>query len=192
MKYKEVVDKLKTRRCMARLPHWKPDVWISYSRNGCGELELSYDDGELFEPTTAEQNSCNWEVINATSVEDYMRKNIDFAKIVTLKVMSMRYNNYIHILNLRLTELYIDENALAQKEVGYVIALENGEWKTQMVGGHWNPLLIKANNRTVVQKAIVMHESLLNNIGELNLDLIKVRSANPSVNELIELYYMYK
>ena len=192
MKYKEVVDKLKTRRCMARLPHWKPDVWISYSRNGYGELELSYDDGELFEPTTAEQNSCNWEVINATSVEDYMRKNIDFAKIVTLKVMSMRYNNYIHILNLRLTELYIDENALAQKEVGYVIALENGEWKTQMVGGHWNPLLIKANNRTVVQKAIVMHESLLNNIGELNLDLIKVRSTNPSVNELIELYYMYK
>lgn len=192
MKYKEVVDKLKTRRCMARLPHWKPDVWISYSRNGCGELELSYDDGELFEPTTAEQNSCNWEVINATSVEDYMRKNIDFAKIVTLKVMSMRYNNYIHILNLRLTELYINNNALAQKEVGYVIVLENGEWKAQMVGGHWNPLLIKANNRTVVQKAIVMYESLLNNIGELNLDLIKVRSMNPSANELIELYYMYK
>lgn len=192
MKYKEVVDKLKTRKCMARLPHWKPDVWISYSQNGYGELELSYDDGELFEPTTAEQNSCNWEVINATSVEDYMRKNIDFAKIVTLKVMSMRYNNYIHILNLRLTELYINENALAQKEVGYVIVLENGEWKTQMVGGHWNPLLIKANNRTVVQKAIVMYESLLNNIGELNLDLIKVRSMNPTVEELIELYYMYK
>ena len=61
-----------------------------------------------------------------------------------------------------------------------------------MVGGHWNPLTIKANNRTVVQKAIAMYESLLNNIGELNLDLIKVRSTNPTVEELIELYYMYK
>lgn len=192
MKYKEVVDKLKTRRYMARLPHWKPDVWISYSRNGCGELELSYDDGELFEPTTVEQNSCNWEVINATSVEDYMRKNIDFAKIVTLKVMAMRYNNYIHILNSRLTELYINNNALAQKEAGYVIALKNGEWIVQMVGEYWNPLLIKANNCAIVQQAIVMYESLLNNIGELNLDLIKVRSMNPTVDELIELYYMYK
>lgn len=192
MKYEEVVGKLRTRKCMARLPHWKPDVWISYSQNNCGELVLSFDDGELFEPTTAEQNSHKWEVISATSVEEYMRKNIDFAKITTLKVMSMRYNSYIHMLNSRLTELYISNNALAQKGIGYIITLENGEWKVQMVGGHWNPLLIKANNRTIVQQAITMYESLLNNIGELNLDLIKVRSMNPSVDELIELYYMYK
>ena len=192
MKYQEVVEKLKTRKYMARLSHWKPDVWISYSQNNCGGLVLTYDDGELFEPTTTEQNSCNWEIINGTSVEEYMRKNIDFAKITTLKVMSMRYNSYIHMLNSRLTELYINNNALAQKGVGYIIVLENGEWEVKMVGGHWNPLTIKANNRTVVQQAITMYESLLNNIGELNLDLIKVRSMNPSVDELIELYYMYK
>ena len=66
MKYQEVVEKLKTRKYMARLSHWKPDVWISYSQNNCGELVLTYDDGELFEPTTTEQNYCNWEIINGT------------------------------------------------------------------------------------------------------------------------------
>ena len=49
MKYQEVVEKLKTRKYMARLSHWKPDVWISYSQNKCGELVLTYDDGELFD-----------------------------------------------------------------------------------------------------------------------------------------------
>lgn len=192
MNYQEVVKKLRTGKYIARLPHWKPDVWISRTTDPIMGKVLTYDDGEIFEPTTTEQNSVKWEIIQANSVEDYMYKDEHFAKIMTLKVLSARYNSYIHILNSRLTELYINKNALAQKGVGYVIVLDEGEWTVQMVNNHHNPLVIKANNKSIVEQAICMYEALLNNIGELNLELNKVRSCNPTVKELVELYYTYK
>ena len=37
-----------------------------------------------------------------------------------------------------------------------------------------------------------MYEALLNNIGELNLNLAKVRNQELKIDELIELYYEYK
>lgn len=191
MKYKDMVVKVCKGNYLARLPHWKSDVWIS-GRMFEGEVVLSYDDGELFEPTIVEEKSDKWEVINCSSVEDYMKKNHDFARMITLKVMSSRHSNYIHMLNSRLIDLYIERNALTHKGVGYVISLENGEWASKFVNNHWIPTLVKANNKDIVNEAIVMYEALLNNIGELNLNLAKVRNQELKIDELIELYYEYK
>ena len=191
MKYKDMLGKVRGKKHMARLPHWKPDVWISAKVDG-EEIVLSYDDGELFEPTTVEEKSDKWEIINAPSVEDYMKKNHDFARMLVLKVMSSRHSNYIHMLNSRLIDLYIERNALTHKGVGYAISLENGEWIAQFVNNHWIPTLVKANNKDIVNEAIVKYEALLNNIGELNLNLAKVRNQELKIDELIELYYEYK
>ena len=191
MKYKDMLVKLRGKKHMARLPHWKSDVWITAKVDG-EEIVLSYDDGELFEPTTVEEKSDKWEVINCSSVEDYMKKNHDFARMITLKVMSSRHSNYIHMLNSRLIDLYIERNALTHKGVGYVISLEDGEWASKFVNNHWIPTLVKANNKDIVNEAIVMYEALLNNIGELNLNLAKVRNQELKIDELIELYYEYK
>ena len=46
--------------------------------------------------------------------------------------------------------------------------------------------------KDIVNEAIVMYEALLNNIGELNLNLAKVRNQELKIDELIELYYEYK
>ena len=183
--------KMRGKKHMARLPHWKPDVWITAKVEG-EEIVLSYDDGELFEPTTIEEKSDRWEVINCSSVEDHMKKNHDFARMITLKVMSGRHSNYIHMLNSRLIDLYIERNALTHKGVGYVISLEDGEWVSKFVNNHWIPTLVKANNKDIVNEAIVKFETLLNNIGELNLNLAKVRNQELKIDELIELYYEYK
>lgn len=191
MKYKDMVAKVCKGNYLARLPHWKSDVWIS-GRMLEGGTVLSYDDGELFEPTTVEEKSDKWEVINCSSVEDYMKKNYEFARMITLKVMSSRHSNYIHMLNSRLIDLYIERNALTHKGVGYVISLEDGEWVSKFVNNHWIPTLVKANNKDIVNEAIVMYEALLNNIGELNLNLAKVRNQELKIDELIELYYEYK
>lgn len=191
MKYKDMLSKVRKGNHLARLPHWKSDVWIS-GRMFEGEAVLSYDDGELFEPTTIEEKSDKWEIINAPSVEDYMKKNHDFARMLVLKVMSSRHSNYIHMLNSRLLDLYIENNALTHKGVGYAISLENGEWIAQFVNNHWIPTLVKANNKDIVNEAIVKYEALLNNIGELNLNLAKVRNQELKIDELIELYYEYK
>lgn len=191
MKYKDMLVKLWGLKHMARLPHWKPDVWICGKRVD-GEYRLFYSDGEEFEPTYVEEKSDKWEVINAYSVEDYMRKNHDFARMLVLKVMSSRHSNYIHMLNSRLLDLYIGNNALTHKGVGYAISLENGEWVAQFVNNHWIPTLVKANNKDIVNEAIVKYESLLNNIGELNLQLAKVRNQEIKIDELIDLYYEYK
>ena len=191
MKYKDMLGKVRKGNHLARLPHWKSDVWIS-GRMLEGGVVLSYDDGELFEPTTVEEKSDKWEVINCSSVEDHMKKNHDFARMITLKVMSSRHSNYIHMLNSRLIDLYIERNALTHKGVGYVISLEEGEWVSKFVNNHWIPTLVKANNKDIVNEAIVMYESLLNNIGELNLNLAKVRNQELKIDELIELYYEYR
>lgn len=191
MKYKDMLSKVRKGNYLARLPHWKSDVWIS-GRMFEGEVVLSYDDGELFEPTYVEEKSDKWEVINCSSVEDHMKKNHDFARMITLKVMSSRHSNYIHMLNSRLLDLYIENNALTHKGVGYVISLENGEWIAQFVNNHWIPTLVKANNKDIVNEAIVKYEALLNNIGELNLQLAKVRNQEIKIDELIELYHEYK
>ena len=191
MKYKDMVAKVCKGNYLARLPHWKSDVWIS-GRMFEGGAVLSYDDGELFEPTTVEEKSDKWEVINCSSVEDHMKKNHDFARMITLKVMSSRHSNYIHMLNSRLIDLYIERNALTHKGVGYVISLEDGEWVSKFVNNHWIPTLVKANNKDIVNEAIVKFETLLNNIGELNLNLAKVRNQELKIDELIELYYEYK
>ena len=191
MKYKDMLSKVRKGNYLARLPHWKSDVWIS-GRMFEGEVVLSYDDGELFEPTTVEEKSDKWEVINCSSVEDHMKKNHDFARMITLKVMSSRHSNYIHMLNSRLIDLYIERNALTHKGVGYVISLEEGEWASKFVNNHWIPTLVKANNKDIVNEAITKYEALLNNIGELNLQLAKVRNQEIRIEELIELYYEYK
>ena len=191
MKYKDMLVKLRGKKHMARLPHWKSDVWITAKVDG-EEIVLSYDDGELFEPTTVEEKSDKWEVINCSSVEDHMKKNHDFARMITLKVMSSRHSNYIHMLNSRLIDLYIERNALTHKGVGYVISLEDGEWTSKFVNNHWIPTLVKANNKDIVNEAIVKFETLLNNIGELNLNLAKVRNQELKIDELIELYYEYR
>lgn len=191
MKYKEMLSKVRKGSHLARLPHWKSDVWISAKVEG-EEIVLSYDDGELFEPTYVEEKSDKWEVINSTSVENFMKKNHDFARMLVLKVMSSRHSNYIHMLNSRLLDLYIENNALTHKGVGYVISLENDEWVAQFVNNHWIPTLVKANNKDIVNEAIVKFETLLNNIGELNLNLAKVRNQELKIDELIELYYEYK
>ena len=191
MKYKDMLVKLRGKKHMARLPHWKADMWITAKVDG-EEIVLSYDDGELFEPTTIEEKSDKWEVINCSSVEDHMKKNHDFARMITLKVMSSRHSNYIHMLNSRLIDLYIERNALTHKGVGYVISLEEGEWVSKFVNNHWIPTLVKANNKDIVNEAIVKYEALLNNIGELNLQLAKVRNQEIRIEELIELYYEYK
>ena len=191
MKYKDMLVKLRGKKHMARLPHWKSDVWITAKVDG-EEIVLSYDDGELFEPTTVEEKSDKWEVINCSSVEDHMKKNHDFARMITLKVMSSRHSNYIHMLNSRLIDLYIERNALTHKGVGYVISLEEGEWASKFVNNHWIPTLVKANNKDIVNEAIVKFETLLNNIGELNLNLAKVRNQELKIEELIELYYEYR
>ena len=183
--------KLRGKKHMARLPHWKPDVWITAKVEN-EEIVLSYDDGELFEPTTVEEKSDKWEVINSNSVESYMKKNHDFARMITLKVMSGRYSNYIHMLNSRLLDLYIEKDALAHKGVGYVLALMDGEWQPTIYHNHWIPTLVKANNKDIVNEAIVMYEALLNNIGELNLNLAKVRNQELKIDELIDLYNEYK
>lgn len=191
MKYKDMLSKVRKGNHLARLPHWKSDVWIS-GRMLEGGVVLSYDDGELFEPTTVEEKSDRWEVINCSSVEDHMKKNHDFARMITLKVMSGRHSNYIHMLNSRLIDLYIERNALTHKGVGYVISLEDGEWTSKFVNNHWIPTLVKANNKDIVNEAIVKFETLLNNIGELNLNLAKVRNQELKIDELIDLYYEYK
>ena len=191
MKYKDMLVKLRGKKHMARLPHWKADVWITAKVDG-EEIVLSYDDGELFEPTTIEEKSDKWEVINSNSVESYMKKNYEFARMITLKAMSSRHSNYIHMLNSRLIDLYIERNALTHKGVGYVISLEDGEWVSKFVNNHWIPTLVKANNKDIVNEAIVKFETLLNNIGELNLNLAKVRNQEIRIEELIELYYEYK
>lgn len=191
MKYKDMVAKVCKGSYLARLPHWKSDVWIS-GRMFEGEVVLSYDDGELFEPTTVEEKSDKWEVINCSSVEDHMKKNHDFARMITLKAMSSRYSNYIHMLNSRLLDLYIEKDALAHKGVGYVLALMDGEWQPTIYHNHWIPTLVKANNKDIVNEAIVMYEALLNNIGELNLNLAKVRNQELKIDELIDLYNEYK
>lgn len=191
MKYKDMVAKVCKGNYLARLPHWKSDVWIS-GRMFEGEAVLSYDDGELFEPTTVEEKSDKWEVINCSSVEDHMKKNHDFARMLVLKAMSGRHSNYIHMLNSRLIDLYIERNALTHKGVGYVISLEDGEWTSKFVNNHWIPTLVKANNKDIVNEAITKYEALLNNIGELNLQLAKVRNQEIRIEELIELYYEYR
>lgn len=192
MKYKDMLIKLWSRKYIARLPHWKPDVWIKCDTLD-GETKLFYDDGEEFEPSMSEEKSTKWEVIQANNLEEYMKSHYDFARMITLKVMSTRQVNYIHRLNHRLMELYMEKNALVHRGGGYSIVLEDGEWQAKKVSSHWIPTLIRASNKEIVEEAIVKYEALLNSIGELNGDLCRVRfDIEIKIEELIELYRLYK